>query len=153
LRSKQHQIYKNNKNKTLSNITFPQLTALRDLKNDKNLIIKPTDKNLRPAIMETKSYTLQILKEHLLTNDYLQLTPDTAKYRMEDIKTLLKKLIYDNITALPKEEFNFFQYSFKEFHRTPIFYGLPKVHKQPMTLRPVVSSSSSFLAIFFVWLD
>jgi len=54
--------------------------------------------------METKTYTLQILKEHLLTNDYLQLSPDTAKNRMEDLKNLLKKLIYDNKTTLPSTE-------------------------------------------------
>jgi hypothetical protein len=35
----------------------------------------------------------------------------------------------------------------------PIFYGLPKVHKQPVTLRPVVSTSGSLLAIFSTWLD
>jgi hypothetical protein len=72
---------------------------------------------------------------------------------MEDIKTYLKKLIHDNQSNLPKEEYTYFQRSFKEFHRTPIFYGLPKIHKQPMTLWPVVSCSGSFLSIFSVWLD
>jgi hypothetical protein len=62
-----------------------QLAALRALKNDKNLILKPTEKNLGLAII----YTLQVLKEHLLTNDYRQLTSDTAKNKMEDIKTHL----------------------------------------------------------------
>jgi len=103
--------------------------------------------------METKTYTLQVLKEHLLTKDYLQLPPDTAKNKLDDIKSYLKKLITDNQSELSKEEFTYFQRSFKEFHRTPIFYGLPKIHKHPMTLRPVVSTSGSFLAIFSVWLD
>jgi hypothetical protein len=104
LKSKQHQVNNKNKKKTLSNLTFPQLTTLRLLKNNINFVIKPTDKNLGQAIMETKTYTLQILKEHLSTNDYLQLSPDTAKNRMEDLKNLLKKLIYDNKTTLPSTE-------------------------------------------------
>jgi hypothetical protein len=81
------------------------------------------------------------------------MSPSATKHRMEDLKKLLKKLIYDNKGSLPKEEFNFFQQSFKEFHRTPIFYGLPKIHKQPIMLRPAVSNSGSFLAIFSAWLD
>ncbi len=153
LRNKQNQIFYKNEGKTLSNLTYTQLTALRNLKNNKNLIIKPSDKNLGPVILDTKAYTLQVLNEHLLTNDYRQLTPDNAKHKMEDIKTYLKKLIHDNQSNLPKEEYTYFQRSFKEFHRTPIFYGLPKIHKQPMTLRPVVSCSGSFLSIFSVWLD
>jgi len=78
---------------------------------------------------------------------------DTAKHKLEDIKIHFKKLIFDSQSILSKEEYIFFQQSFKEFHWTPIFYGLPKVHKQPTTLRPVVSSSGSFLSIFSVWLD
>jgi hypothetical protein len=38
-------------------------------------------------------------------------------------------------------------------HRLPVFYGLPKVHKDPVSLRPVVSNTNSFLAIFSIWLD
>jgi hypothetical protein len=41
----------------------------------------------------------------------------------------------------------------KTHFRLPIFYGLPKVHKTPMSLRTVVSSSNSLLAVFSVWLD
>lgn len=95
-RRKNHGFWKNSKiqtksnqlqkqKKTLSNLTYTQLAALRALKNDKNLILKPTEKNLGLAII----YTLQVLKEHLLTNDYRQLTSDTAKNKMEDIKTHL----------------------------------------------------------------
>jgi len=32
-------------------------------------------------------------------------------------------------------------------------YGLPKVHKNPTSLRSVVSTTNSLLAIFFTWLD
>ena len=38
-------------------------------------------------------------------------------------------------------------------YRLLIFYGLPKVHKIPVLLRPVVSSINSFSSIFSNWLD
>ena len=38
-------------------------------------------------------------------------------------------------------------------HRIPIFYGMPKVHKNPLTFRPVVSCVNSFSSIFSNWLD
>jgi hypothetical protein len=39
------------------------------------------------------------------------------------------------------------------YHRIPIFYGLPKVHITPTTLRPVVSCSGSLSTVFSTWLD
>jgi len=140
-------------NRNLRNLTHTQSSALRQLKKDENLTIKPTDKNLGPAIMETETYVIQILQEHLLTKDYRRLSETMAKNRLADIKHNLKSLIDNNQGLLSKAELTYFQRSFKCHHRIPIFYGLPKVHKTPMTLRPVVSSSSSFLSIFSVWLD
>jgi hypothetical protein len=50
-------------------------------------------------------------------------------------------------------EFTYFQRSFKLKHRIPLFYGLPKVNKNPISLRPVVSCINSFSSIFSTWLD
>jgi len=47
----------------------------------------------------------------------------------------------------------YFQRSLKLPHRIPIFYGLPKVHKTPVTLQAVVSTTNSLLAVISVWLD
>jgi mannose-1-phosphate guanylyltransferase len=67
----------------LSNLTPLQANTLKLLKANDNLIIKPTDKNLGPAIMYTISYIQQVLNEHLITTTYKQLTPAEAKYRMD----------------------------------------------------------------------
>jgi len=98
----------------LTNLTPQQRAALKHLRTNHEIIIKPTDKNLGPAIMDTKTYIHQVLKEHLLTDTYKQLSSKEAKEKI---------------------------------------YGLPKVHKTPMTLRPVVSSVNSFLSVFSTWLD
>jgi hypothetical protein len=103
--------------------------------------------------MDTESYITQVLKEHLLTSDYKCLTDNEAILQMKNIEHDLKTLIKNNHSALSTAEQLYFHRSFQYQHRTPIFYGLPKVHKVPVTLRPVVSSSSSFLSIFSNWLD
>jgi len=129
------------------------MQALNSLKKNQNIVVKPTDKNLGPATMDLTKYIKQILQEHLLTKDYRQLTKDSACNAMEKIKCYLKSMITANRNLLPKAELIYFQRSFQLQHRLPIFYGLPKVHKNPISLRPVVSNTNSFLAIFSVWLD
>jgi len=103
--------------------------------------------------MDTVSYTKQVLSEHLLTNTYKRLTPTEAKYQMESIKSHLTTLVNSHHNFLSKAEILYFQRNLKLFHRLPIFYGLPKIHKNPYTLRPVVSGTNSLLAIFSHWLD
>jgi len=94
-----------------------------------------------------------MLTEHLLTDAYLQLSQSEAKNRMESVKTSLKELLLIHSNKLSKAELVYFKQSLQSYHRTPIFYGLPKVHKSPVTLRPVVSTSGSLLAVFSTWLD
>lgn len=135
------------------NLTHVQLKALHSLQNNERLIIKPTDKNLGPALMDLKTYIRQALQEHLLTDNYVQLSREEMERRIGNLKATLQDLIANNQDQLSKAELTYFQRSLKSHFRLPIFYGLPKVHKTPVSLRPVVSSTNSLLAIFSVWLD
>jgi len=137
----------------LSNLTPIQANALKLLKKNDNFIIKTTDKNLGPAIMDKAAYIQQVLSEHLLTNTYRNLTASEAKTQMETIKSTLKNLISNHLNHLSKAETTYFQRSLQLRHRLPIFYGIPKVHKSPVTLRPVISSVNSLLTVFSIWLD
>jgi len=127
--------------------------ALRLLKRNKNITIKPTDKNLGPAVMDTNDYINEILKEHLLINTYKQLTHTEMLNAMTNLKTALTNIIHSNANKLSQAELTFFKRSLTSHFRLPIFYGLPKVHKNPTSLRPVVSTTNSLLAIFSTWLD
>jgi hypothetical protein len=91
--------------------------------------------------------------EHLLTQDYIQLTKQEATARMDTLRKDLKLLIKNNETFFSQAEVTFFNRSLKTRFRLPIFYGLPKVHKTPMSLQPVVSGVNSLLAVFSTWLD
>jgi len=94
-----------------------------------------------------------VLKEHLLTPTYLKLDSNTASRRILQTTRNLKDTFQTFRHLLTKPEINFFTRSFNESHRTPIFYGIPKVHRTPMQLRPVVSCVNSFPSIFSSWLD
>jgi hypothetical protein len=153
LKNRHQQLLLKYRHRNLRNLTPLQQNITRLLKDNKNIIIKPTDKNLGPAILDTKLYITQVLKEHLLTDSYKQLSKDKAKIRMDDLRTQLKNLINENKNKLTTSELTYFQRSLLPFLRLPIFYGLPKIHKTPMSLRPVVSTCGSLLSIFSNWLD
>ncbi len=89
----------------------------------------------------------------ILTKDYAQLTQQEATKKLEGLRHNLKHLITSNQNLLSKAEITYFNRSLKAHFRIPVFYGLPKVHKNAMSLQPVVSTHSSLLAVFSVWLD
>jgi hypothetical protein len=137
----------------LSNLTQLQLAALKKLRKNKNIIIKPTDKNLGPAAMDREMYVTQMLNEHLLTKDYIKLTQQEALDKLQQMKLLFKDLISSNKDLLSQPELIYFTRSLKSQHRIPLFYGLPKIYKNPISLCPIVSTTNSLSAIFSIWLD
>jgi hypothetical protein len=140
-------------NHSTNNLTHKQKTLLRELKANKDFIILPTDKNLGPAIVNRADYINQAITEHLLTPDYENLNPTTARKKLTETRDLLIQTYNRHKHSLTEAEIQYFSRSFKQQHRTPIFYGLPKVHKKPIKLRPVVSCINSFTSVFSNWLD
>jgi hypothetical protein len=153
LRQKHQSLVEKHQKINITNLTPIQAKAMRLLKNNKDIIIKPTDKNLGPAIMDTPDYVHQILTEHLLTNDYRQLSRSEAENKMDQLRKDLDNLLSANAQNLSQSEITYFKRSLSSRFRLPIFYGLPKVHKTPVSLRPVVSTTNSLLAVFSTWLD
>jgi hypothetical protein len=151
LKASHNKLTLKHRNVNLSNLTALQARTLKRLRQNKELIIKPTDKNLGPALLDLDDYIQQVLQEHLLTKDYAQLTQQEATKKLENLRHTLKHLITSNQDLLSKAEITYFNRSLKTHFRIPAFYGLPKVHKTPMSLRPVVSTHSSLLAVFSVW--
>jgi hypothetical protein len=103
--------------------------------------------------MKRDEYIKQCLSEHLLTSNYKQLCNRTAYAKLESVKYRLKEYINLHKTQLNPSEVTYFTRSFKQQNCIPIFFGLPKIHEKPMTLRRVVSCINSFASIFSNWLD
>jgi hypothetical protein len=145
--------HNNKKTKHASNLTYNQQQTLIKLRNDDNIIIMPTAKNLGPAVMNRNQYIEQCLTKHLITPQYSQLTKKTALTRIELTKHLLLNNLQKYKNQLNSPELTYFTRSCKAQHQIPIFYGMPKVHKNPTTLCSVVSCINSFSTIFSNWLD
>jgi hypothetical protein len=79
-----------------NNLTKLQNKTLKQLQNNLNFIIKPSDKNLGPAILNSDDYINMVLNEHLLTPAYSQLSKETALSQLSSIQSHLKNLINSN---------------------------------------------------------
>ena len=117
-----------------SNITIEERKALAELRKDKSKIILTADKGVSLVVMDREEY---ITKDQELLDqpEYKSIPNDsTMKYKNKLI-SILKSI---------KAEGGINEVTYRRLYPTgassPKFYGLPKVHKQGMPLRPIVSS-------------
>ena len=105
-----------------SNINRKESLALRELQNNKNIIIKQADRGGAVVIMDRDYYANKILE--ILKDDetYIQLHMHTDEEVIKKIGRLSEKY-KDELTKEEKE------YLTKFNHRMSNFYGLPKIHK------------------------
>ena len=113
--------------------------ALKQLQDDPNLIIKPADKGGATVVLNTHDYHHKVLQ--ILTNKtfYKQMTHNHIHTVRQEVQSLIDYLHIKG--TIDDRTFNFL--SPKNPPRTPLFYGLPKVHKPDCPLRPIVSANDS----------
>ncbi len=119
---------------TFTSLTPNQKITLNELKQSTEFIIMPSDKNLGPAIMNREEYIKQVLTEHLLTPSYLKMNTNLATAQISHTKQLLITTFQTFKHTLSRPELDFFTRSFKNQHRTPIFYGMPRFTKHQYNL-------------------
>ena len=114
------------------------MAAIKQLKADKDRIILTADKGIALVIIEKKDYikkAKQLLQD---TNTYKTIQADPTSKLKNGLITKLKKIKLD--TRLDDT-------TYRRMYPTgaviPKFYGLPKVHKENIPLRPIVSSIGS----------
>ena len=114
--------------------------AIKSLQENKDIIIKKADKGGGICILDKQDYINRIRNEHLNNrNTYRSIDYDPTPHITYDTNTLIdylhKKHHIDYITK------QFLTPDNKP--RTPIFYGMPKIHKTNTPLRPIVSGFNS----------
>lgn len=109
-------------------------TRARKFLTDNSLISKLTDKNLGLAVFPKKWY-VKTIQEMLADGAVYEYTPTLDVEQLRD--TLYKKL---SQWKLPKSMDNYVRR--KTECQIPEFHAIPKVHKTPWTLRPIVPSHS-----------
>ena len=119
------------------NITNEEAKTIRELKNDNTRIILTADKGVSMVVLDREGY-IKKAEELLNQSTYRAIPSDpTIKYKNKLI-VLLKTI---------KAEGGINDIIYRKLHPTgvesPIFYGLPKVHKEGIPLRPIISTRGS----------
>lgn len=143
-----------------SNLTRFQYDVIKEIKNNKLLIVRPADKNLGLCAMDLDTYVDRALKDHLLSDAYQQLSDEEAIVAERKSHSHLTHLIWEKhknyfANKTKEDEYKYFERSLKSTvpRRRPLFYVNPKLHKKPYSTRPVVSCVNSTPEIFSIWVD
>ena len=120
------------------NMSKGEMAAIKQIKADKDRIILTADKGVALVIIEKKDYiekAKQLLQD---TNTYKTIQADPTLKLKNRLITKLKKIKLD--TGLDDITY---RRMYPAGAVIPKFYGLPKVHKENIPLRPIVSSIGS----------
>ena len=119
------------------NISKEEAPAIKELRKDQDKVILTADKGVSMVVMEKKEY-IKKSEELLNHSTYKALTTDPTNKYKSNLINLLKTI---------KAEGGIDNNTYKRLYPTgavpPKYYGLPKVHKQGIPLRPIISSRGS----------
>ena len=116
------------------NLSQRELTALKTLKNNADIIIKKCDKGGGIAIMNKRDYENKITQMVTDTNTYTKTNIDDTVDTKTQADSIIQKLQEDGY--INGKQTNYLT-NFEP--KCPVFYGIPKIHKPNWPLRPIVS--------------
>ena len=114
-----------------SNANKEQLEALKSLRKDESIIVKPSDKGKGLVLLNKDDY---VTKAQTVTSTYQKLKGDPTRKTEAETKRIIKTRLQDKVESrtimalLPQSS------------RAAELYGLPKDHKPDIPLRPIVSA-------------
>ena len=123
-----------------SNLTADEQKALKRLKTDEDIVILPVDKGQVTILMDKTDYND---KMDALVND-----KQTYEVLKRDPRPALQRKLNKKLLTLKKAD----KIDFRRYNRLrcsvpqpPKLYGLPKLHKPNIPMRPTVSFCGSRL--------
>ena len=123
----------------VDNLTLLERTAIKELSEMSDIIIKKADKGNTLVVMDTEYYRDKlILNDHLYTETYRQVDVDVDKRCVLELKSLMDR----HRDCLTDKEYKYIT-SFD--WRTSNFYGLPKIHKCKSIIDKVSNSNSRYI--------
>ncbi len=141
-----------------SNLIKFQAGILVKICNNKNVIIAHANKNLGPVGADTKQYIQWGLQEHLLDpTTYQLISEEDAKIAANELYTTIyrwtrKHSLSDHLT---KDRKKYIRQKIRYAISDPFgyFYLTIKIHKTPISTRPVCSDLASLPHSLGQWLD
>uniref|UniRef100_A0A8C5PGH1 Reverse transcriptase domain-containing protein n=1 Tax=Leptobrachium leishanense TaxID=445787 RepID=A0A8C5PGH1_9ANUR len=141
---------KNTKNKKIKfNLSKEENTAIRDLERSESIVIKPADKG-GVVILKKDNYVAEVMK---ILNDgvtYKEIRENPIDSIKRSLKAYLDK--GKEVGILLEKEY---QYLHNIYPKTPSFYILPKIHKNPIEPpgRPIVAGINSITSNLSQYVD
>ena len=108
--------------------------AIAELKKDPSRMLLTADKGVALVVMNTEDYKKKA-EELLNQNTYRAITSDPTMKLKNKMISMLK-----SIKAKGGMSEDIYKRLYPTGAGSPKFYGLPKIHKLEMPLRPIVSS-------------
>lgn len=143
--------------KTSDQITQRQLSSkinktIKYLKAVSNkILIKPADKGGSIVIMDREFYKESINETLKNSKEFYQPIPQDPTQRIYNVVSKALKGLSDS-GELPKKLINMLKPDINKI-RCPFLYGLPKIHKEPVSFRPIVSGNNHPTELISIFLD
>ena len=116
-----------------NNVDKGMMKALSDLRKDEDMVILPADKGNTTVVLDKKDYT-EKMNQMLEGETYKAITKDPTTRAETKVTTVLKQLEKRGYIS-EKER----KYLSPQCSTPPLIYGLPKIHKEGLPLRQIVS--------------
>ena len=121
-----------------SNISKEEWRAIKELRADKEHLILTADKGVALVVLDKKDYTQKMQQLLEDKNTYRPLKMDPTNRQKNRLINILRSI---------KSEGRLADHIYKKMYpagaSSPKLYGLPKIHKKNIPLRPIVSSQGS----------
>ena len=120
------------------NINRKELEALRQLRDDKSRMVLTANKGVALVVIDRTEYICKAKDLLQDTSTYRTIKGDPTSKLKNRLISILKK-----IKAETGMQDNIYKKMYPTGASPPKFYGLPKIHKKNIPLRPIVSSIGS----------
>ena len=127
-----------NKSKLFNNLSNDQRQALKSLSKDSSITIKPADKGGAVVIMDSSDYEKACIDSLSINSHYEEVSDDPTATYIDKVSKIADDLHKQDLIN------DFEKATITKGTRTPLFYGLPKIHKVFTSfpaLRPICSGS------------
>ena len=139
-----------------SNLTKFQANILQDIRSNQDIIIAHADKNLGPVGVDTEQYIRWALDEHLSdATTYVKISEADAIKASNDLFTEIYQWTRTAGMSLSQDARTYIRYWIQKNRFDPFgyFYLTIKIHKNPVSTRPVCSDCASLVHPLGKWLD
>lgn len=137
------------------NLNKQQQLLLKTIQNRSDIMVVATDKNLGPALLN-RSHYIDLCLEHLNDKRFYKIIQAPSKPLLLQMRSAVRRY-YKTLFQRHGHDENWHETKIITFQldksRMNRFYGLAKIHKPKLCIRPIISNSGSTFQGLSRWLD